>query len=300
MNALAIGVYALAFVALCTIVMRLAARRSVLWGSAATLVLGLVFLVAVFPGVRLGSLTVPGIAMLMTGSNLPLPVPGFAFWVYIVLIAVGVLLVVSASEEAFDELKRPILVLLRGELGPLGQKVRAPLLFGVLPLGTAALAFGAFLPPSAPPLVGRQAHPSIGYEEAFVNPLRAPTAQLVQENGGSREAFVEAMTHEGRHLYAKNCSPCHGGKADGTGHMARALRLPPANFTDPGTIATLVEGYAFKRIQEGGIGLPASGTPWDSAMPRWRGELDDAEIEKILLAEYDIAGVRPRVPERLE
>ena len=123
---------------------------------------------------------------------------------------------------------------------------------------------------------------------------------MLREYGGSRETFVEAMTHEGRHLYTKNCSPCHGGKADGTGPMARALRLPPADFTDVGTIATLVEAYAFKRIQDGGIGLPSAGTPWDSAMPRWRGELTDLEIMKILLAEYDLAGVRPRLPERLE
>ena len=292
--------YALGFVALCVVAMRQAIRRSTLLGSAMTLMLGLVFLLVVFPGLRLGSLTLPGIAMLATGSDLPLPVPRFAFWTYVILINVGVLLVVSSSEQSLIEFMGPILRMFRGDLGPRGRRIRGPALYGAIPLGVAGLVFTSFLPASAPPIVGRQAHPSIGYDESFRNALREPTEQALQEYGGSREQFVEAMTHAGRHLYAKNCSPCHGGKADGTGPMARALRLPPADFTDPGTIATLVEAYALKRVQEGGIGLPSPGTPWDSAMPRWRDELTEIEILKILLAEYDLAGVRPRVPERLE
>ena len=108
------------------------------------------------------------------------------------------------------------------------------------------------------------------------------------------------MLAEGRQLYGKNCSPCHGGKADGGGHIAAALRLPPANFTDPGTIATLVEGYAFQRIMDGGVGLPMAGQPWNSAMPVWKNSLSEEEIFKILLAEYDLAGVSPRVPEKME
>jgi hypothetical protein len=35
-------------------------------------------------------------------------------------------------------------------------------------------------------------------------------------------------------------------------------------------------------------------------MPRWEGDLSDEETYKILLAEYDLAGVSPRVPEELE
>jgi len=82
--------------------------------------------------------------------------------------------------------------------------------------------------------------------------------------------------------------------------MARGFRLQPVNFADPGTIATLVESYAYQRILDGGIGLPGAGSPWDSAMPSWKNDLDDEEIYKILLAEYDLAGVSPRVPESHE
>ena len=153
MSAFLCIVYILVFVALCVLVMRLTARRSILWASVAVTALGLGFLLVAFPGLRLGSLTIPGIAMLATGSDLPLPVPAFAFWTYVVLIAVGVLLVASASEQTLKEFVDPILRILRGGPGLRARWIRAPALFGAIPLVVAGLAFGTFLPPSAPPLV---------------------------------------------------------------------------------------------------------------------------------------------------
>ena len=82
--------------------------------------------------------------------------------------------------------------------------------------------------------------------------------------------------------------------------MEWGFRLKPVDFRDPGTIGTLVEPYAFWRIKEGGPGLPPEASPWDSAMPLWKDELTDEEIWKIILAEYDTAGVEPRKPEKLE
>ncbi len=285
--------YAVVFLLITGFVMRAAARRSILWGSVAALVLGLLFFVVIFPGTRVGSVTIPGIAMVATESALPLPVPSFAFWTYIVLIGIGVLLVVTASEEALAAFAGPIERWLVGDdLGDgLVKTLRKPILFGLLPLTVAAVTFFTLMPSRSAPVVGRQAHPSISYDEDLLNPVRHPAA--------SAEVQQEILK-AGRHLYARLCSHCHGGKADGTGPMASALGLPPANFTDPGTIATLVEGYAFERIKDGGIGLPASGTPWDSAMPRWNDELSDEQIVQILIAEYDLAGVSPRVPEKLE
>jgi len=101
-------------------------------------------------------------------------------------------------------------------------------------------------------------------------------------------------------LYQKNCRPCHGTTARGDGPMAWGLRLKPVNFVDPGTIATLVEAYLFWRIKDGGPGLRPEASPWDSAMPAWKDELSDEEIWKIIVAEYDTAGVEPRRPEKLE
>ncbi len=107
------------------------------------------------------------------------------------------------------------------------------------------------------------------------------------------------MIEEGRILYQKNCRPCHGTRADGRGPMAQGFRLKPVDFTDPGTIATLVESYPFWRIQTGGLRLPDAATPWDSTMPAWEDELSEEEIWKIIMAEYDIADKEPRKPERI-
>ncbi len=311
MNVVWTVAYAAAFVAICAVVLRALGRRGVFWASAGTLGLGWLFFSVAFPGVSLGSgaarVTIPGMAMLAMESSSPLPVPAFAFWSYLLLIVAGILVVVSASDGMLREFLRPILQLLRGPAGT----ARILVLYVGFPALGGWLGFSALRPAVAAPVGARQAHPSISYDEKLVNPLRNPAparlTEFARERGlegipheDLRARFIETMTHEGRFLYAKNCAPCHGGKADGTGVMARALRLPPANFSDVGTIATLVEGYAFKRIQEGGIGLPAAGTPWDSAMPRWKADLTDEQIFKILLAEYDLAGVSPRVPEGLE
>jgi len=102
---------------------------------------------------------------------------------------------------------------------------------------------------------------------------------------------------EGRALYAMNCRPCHGDSVAGDGPMADGFKLRPINFTDNGTIETIVEGYTFWRVMNGGPGLPTEATPWDSAMPEWKISLTDEERWKIILAEYDLAEKTPRIPE---
>ena len=66
---------------------------------------------------------------------------------------------------------------------------------------------------------------------------------------------------------------------------------------DAKTIATLVENAVFWRVSEGGIGLPVVSTPWDSPMPRWKDELEEAERWKIIMAVYHDIGMKPRVLE---
>ena len=99
---------------------------------------------------------------------------------------------------------------------------------------------------------------------------------------------------QGKGFYAAFCSPCHGGSFDGKGPAARGFSPPPANFSDPTTIAMLQESYLFWRIKKGGVGLPIEGMPWKSAMPRWEVELPDEWIWKIILGEYDGAHQSPR------
>ena len=116
----------------------------------------------------------------------------------------------------------------------------------------------------------------------------------------ARAALIERNLFEGRALYAMNCRPCHGDSVGGDGPMADAFRLRPINFTDSGTIETIVEGYTFWRVARGGPGLPTEATPWDSAMPRWELNLTEEERWKIILAEYDLAQKTPRIPEGQE
>jgi mono/diheme cytochrome c family protein len=113
----------------------------------------------------------------------------------------------------------------------------------------------------------------------------------------ARAALLEKNLFEGRALYAMNCRPCHGDSAGGDGPMADGFKLRPLNFTDNGTIETIVEGYTFWRVANGGRGLPVEATPWDSAMPQWKLNLTEEERWKIILAEYDLAEKTPRIPE---
>ncbi len=113
----------------------------------------------------------------------------------------------------------------------------------------------------------------------------------------ARAALLEKHLFEGRALYAMNCRPCHGDSVSGDGPMADGFKLRPINFTDNGTIETIVEGYTFWRVMNGGPGLPTEATPWDSAMPEWKLNLTEEERWKIILAEYDLAEKTPRIPE---
>ncbi len=300
------------FIALCAAVLWPARRFGPLGLFVATLVLGTVFFTVALPGYVLpGGTVVPGIAMAAANSVRPLPLPALAYWVYLLLIVIGGLVAVSSDDEWWRDFRRPIVRGLCGDVPRAAAPLRVLVLYACIPL---AVGWGTVRGAGATagvPIESRQAHPSISYDPDLVSPVRHPRADRLAAFAAAEgladapvgdvpAAYREAILREGRHLYGKNCSHCHGGKADGTGHLARALRLRPADFTDSGTIATLVEAYAFRRVMDGGIGLPGAGTPWDSAMPRWKGELTEEEVFKILLAEYDIAGVSPRVPEKLE
>lgn len=128
----------------------------------------------------------------------------------------------------------------------------------------------------------------------FLNELKSGNAG----KDTARAAFHEKNLFEGRALYAMNCRPCHGDSVSGDGPMADGFKLRPINFTDNGTIETIVEGYTFWRVSTGGPGLPVEATPWDSAMPTWNLNLSEEERWKIIMAEYELAQKTPRIPEK--
>jgi DMSO reductase family type II enzyme heme b subunit len=125
----------------------------------------------------------------------------------------------------------------------------------------------------------REVHPPLPAEYvALENPF-LPTPEVIRE---------------GKALYFKNCVFCHGDQLDGRGHFAEATDPPPADLTHPESLAQLHESYVFWRIREGGRGLPAPSRPWDSAMPRWKDDLGDEEVWKIIRFLYDAIGITPR------
>lgn len=132
--------------------------------------------------------------------------------------------------------------------------------------------------------------------QSFLKDLKAGNVNKEK----AKQALVEKYLFEGRILYAMNCRPCHGDSTAGDGPMADGFRLRPINFTDNGTIETIVEGYTFWRVSNGGPGLPPEATPWDSAMPVWKADLPEEYRWRILLAEYDLAKKTPRQPEKTE
>lgn len=275
-------------------------RLSLFWYAVITMVI--VYIIV--------KVVIPRISMWIIHWPEPLIVPSALTVIYLLLALIGLATYITMSEENMGEFIAPIRAFLRGDGGVPGP-VRLVVL-ALVPLLVGWLTFDRLAPKIQSATGIRIQHPTIpGQYEKLINPFRDPSEELVKsfiekENLGSipieegRTKMAQKVMTEGRGLYQRNCRPCHGSKADGNGPMGLGFRLKPANFRDPGTIPTVVEAYVFWRIKEGGRGLPNESTPWDSVMPRWKDELTDNDIWKIILAEYNTADVEPRKPEKLE
>jgi DMSO reductase family type II enzyme heme b subunit len=216
------------------------------------------------------------------------PAPWSVVTLYMAIVLLAVLVYVSSDSDSWrafvrpirativDDAKRPVRVTLM---------VLLPLLLGYYAYTQAAARV------EAPPEL-RAVHPappaSIQFRgkeiniQGFENPLRKDQANF------------QKYVREGGEIYIKNCVYCHGDHLDGAGHFAHAFNPPPANFTDPGTIAMLAESFLFWRIAKGGPGLPKESTPWNSVMPAWEDRLTEEEIWKVIIYLYDATGFQPR------
>lgn len=241
--------------------------------------------IAVYIGLRFG---IPWFAVLVGLSQTPAPVPSFVLAGYMACVVAGTVIYMSAEEERWHLFLGPVV---RVFALPVGGPRRAQLLIlALLPLLAGWMAWRRLMPSAQTPAVIRVQHPALPDQFAA---LENPYGEVSEEE----RALLE---REGIVLYQKNCRPCHGTKADGEGPLARGQRLQPVDFTDAGTIATVVEPYPFWRISEGTNGLPGIATPWNSAMPSWGEELQDEDIWRIIMAEYRLSGTEPRRPEGVE
>src|SRR5574337_909677 len=209
------------------------------------------------------------------------PAPQSVLSLYMTVVLIAVLVYVSSNSDSWRQFLAPLRALLVEEgKRPLrvALMVLLPLLFGYYAYTQAAATVEA-------PAELRAIHPappaSITFKgktldiQGLENPLRKDAANL------------KKYVAEGAEIYIKNCIYCHGDNLDGNGHFAHVFNPPPANFTDPGTIAMLQEGFLFWRIAKGGPGLPKESTPWNSVMPAWEDRLSEEEIWIISLRVKD-------------
>ena len=220
------------------------------------------------------------------------PLPKSLLIQYMVICAIGVLLVVSFDDATAERCMQPI----RALLGDPRFKLANLAALAIVTAGAAALTYMFVKPSNTAPVELRTVHPAPPsklrvYGKSYdllqlENPVR-------KANPKGTPGYEEAVG-EGGELYYKNCIYCHGDLLDGHGHFARALNPRPANFQDVGTIAQLQESYLFWRITTGGPGLPREGAPWASAMPVWHEMLSEDEVWKIITFLYDYTGHVPR------
>lgn len=91
-----------------------------------------------------------------------------------------------------------------------------------------------------------------------------------------------SLTYEqrqGKHLYTKYCSICHGAEGKGDGFNAFSLDPKPRNFTDEHYMKALSDARLIETVTQGGRGVNRS-----SFMPSWGGRLTKQEIK--YLVEY--------------
>ncbi|MFQ5714630.1 MAG: c-type cytochrome [Candidatus Scalinduaceae bacterium] len=228
----------------------------------------------------------PYVFMILLAKDHTMPTPSTLMLWYMILAILGALVYVSTSDLKWANFLSFILPAGDDKTKAILQKM----IVIAFPLLVGWFVYSGTAPGTASPVELRIQHPTLLQE---FEKLENPFAHVNEE---TKKRYIE----EGKILYQQNCRPCHGSKADGNGPFANAFRLRPINFTDPGTIATVVESFAFWRIKEGGPGLPGASTPWDSAMPSWKDTLTDEQIWKIIMGEYVTAGVVARQREELE
>ncbi len=216
------------------------------------------------------------------------PLPASIVYLYMGLIIIGILSQIGIEDEKLKEFTRPIRELLVDE-----DKARRRLVvFTLLPLVVAFAVFSNTSVSSVPPAELRTIHPAPPRTIQF----RGRDIDLAELENPLRhgEQNYDRHVQAGRATYYQNCHFCHGDDLDGDGMFAHAFNPPPADFTDPGTIAMLQESFLFWRVSKGGKGLPAVSAPWSSAMPAWEEMLTEEEIWQVILFMYEATDQVPR------
>jgi hypothetical protein len=206
------------------------------------------------------------------------PLPASLIFLYIALTVTGIAIFGTLSGASTEEFFGPISRFLSGDGLSSAMKPARLLVLVLFPLLVGWQTYTSTAPSDQPPPENRTIHPAPpGEFVGLANPFPVTPENIAYGKG----------------RYFSLCFPCHG-NFDGKGPAAKGFNPPPANFSDPTTIAMLQESYLFWRIKKGGVGLSVEGMPWKSAMPRWESELPDEDIWKIIMGEFDGAHQKPR------
>ena len=227
------------------------------------------------------------------GGVISKPIPNSVIGMYMALVLVAILVHVSVEDSRFREFLRPINETLVDDR----YRVRRLVLVIVIPLLFTGFTYTNLAQKTPPPGDPRDAHPTppleLKYKDEVIETMQKAQNPYRHYEIDDPETF-KSHVENGRRVYYDNCFYCHGDHLDGQGHFAHGLQPLPANFQDPGIIPNFQESFFFWRISKGGPGLPASGTPWNSAMPVWEDHLTQEEIWDVILFLSDYTGYKYR------
>lgn len=229
----------------------------------------------------------------VVGGVISKPIPSTVIGMYMGLVIIAILVHVSVEDSKFREFFRPILETLVDE----NRRVRRLILVLTIPILITGFTYISIAKKATPPGDPRDAHPSppqeLIYKDEVIGSMQTVGNPYRHYEKDDPETF-KSHVENGRRVYYQNCFYCHGDHLDGQGHFAHGLQPLPANFQDPGIIPNFQESFLFWRISKGGPGLPASGTPWNTAMPIWEDYLTKDEIWDVILFLSDYTGYAPR------
>jgi mono/diheme cytochrome c family protein len=107
----------------------------------------------------------------------------------------------------------------------------------------------------------------------------APKRDVMLEASAAFKEDFDVPFAQGRNVYGRYCSVCHGVQGKGDGFNAFNLNPRPRNFTDSAFLARLDERLVRETIAKGGSAVGLS-----PLMPPWGHTLTDRDIE--LVSQY--------------
>lgn len=132
------------------------------------------------------------------------------------------------------------------------------------------IALGSFAAALAAGCGGGKPAESSG-SEPVATPAPATPAPAEDTTAQATPAPAAAAGDLGAQVFAKRCALCHGPDGHGDGAASKALNPKPRNFHDQAYMATRTDAQLLEVIHKG-----------KGAMPKWEGQLSEAEIAAVL------------------